>query len=133
MTFVDFLEALGRIAVFKPLPTQADYDLLYAQTGVEIQNCSHFFDVLWQHFGDHGVAEFNRSHELDWQVAETSAGRPLPETISLVCELLIGRIDRDGDGKITSKDWKYRRADFADPDSRVEGGAPQRLFPSQYR
>lgn len=98
-----------------------------------VDNCSRFFDVLWEHFGDNGVNEFNRTHELDWRVEETIQGRPLPETIELVCQLLIGRIDRDGDGKITQKDWQYRRADFTDPDTRVANGAQLRLFPSHYR
>jgi hypothetical protein len=135
MTFVDFLEALGRIAVFKPLPTQQDYDALYAQTGVEISNCARYLDVLWQHGGDHAVHEFNRTHQLDWSVQETSGGRPLHATIELVIELLIGRIDRDGDGKITKRDWGFRRADFAEPTARGgrDGGAPMRVFPSQYR
>jgi len=132
MTFVDFLEALGRIAVFKPLPTLRDFAKLELHTGVVIENCARFFDVLWATQGDHGIIEFNESHELDWRVEETNKGRPLPETIELVVQLLIARIDRDGDGKISRKDWKYRRADFTDPHARAKDSAGARLFPSQY-
>jgi hypothetical protein len=110
-----------------------DYAELEAQTNCgPIENCARFFDVLWATQGDHGVIEFNQSHELDWRVEETSRGRPLPETIELVIQLLIWRLDRDGDGKISRKDWKYRRADFTDPNARAQDGASARFYPSQY-
>jgi len=112
MTFVDFLEALGRIAVFKPLPTQEDYLEVYKQTegAVEIEDCAKFFDHLVVSGGDFAVFKFNEAHDRDWQVDETLAGRPLPESYGLVCQLIIGRLDRDGDGQISRKDWKFRRA-----------------------
>ena len=70
-------------------------------------------DVLWAVGGEHALHKFNRAHERDWELDETSEGRPLAASIELVCQLLIGRIDRDGDGQVTRKDWKLRPADTA--------------------
>jgi hypothetical protein len=124
MTFVDFLEALGRIAVFKPLPDKTAYaDVAKAleakekstsgeTTTVVIKDCAQFFAGLTTLGGEHQINKFNAQHERDWQLDETREGRPLPDSIELVCQLLIGRIDRDGDGQISRKDWKLRPADI---------------------
>lgn len=107
LTFVDFLEALCRIALFKPLPTQRDYAELGAQTGTDVRDCAHFFSELHALGGEIDVAEWAGAHEPDWRVEETRAGRPLPETAELLCQLVVGRLDRDGDGKLSGADWKY--------------------------
>jgi len=134
MTFVDFLEGLGRIAVFKPLPNSAAYrELEKVTAGREeraaadsqpspIESCSQFFDQLWANGGEYALAKFNRAHERDWQLDESAQGRPLADSIELVCQLLIGRIDRNGDGKISRKDWKLR------PDSPQKGGVGGQRF-----
>lgn len=113
MAFTDFVEALGRLACFKPLPTEAQIVAAQQALGDDDYpssafNCADFFDALEQTKRGLGLQAFNMEHCCDWQLEETERGRPLAESIELVCQLLIGRLDTTGDRVITKRDWKYR-------------------------
>lgn len=105
LTFEDFVEALARITTFKPLPTQRDFDELSARSGARVDNCAEFFDALHREGGKAALAAFNDAHEVDWAEAETERGRPLAETLELVLDLVIRRLDQNNDRKLTAVDW----------------------------
>lgn len=73
-------------------------------------NCASFFGALEQTKRSQSLEMFNKENRRDWQIEETARGRPLSESIELVCQLLIGRLDTDGDRMITKKDWKNHPA-----------------------
>ena len=94
LQYVDFLEALARIATFKRLPTKGQL----AQHGCT--SCASFFaqPKLVE-------AELLAAGPMSWQQEETSPV-PLEEPLEMLLSLLVERLDSDGNGVLRAKELK---------------------------
>jgi hypothetical protein len=102
-TFVDFLEALGRMCCFITMPTPellAMYDAKSAKDFYEhVEAGDHDGSVLTKSFG--GTLG-------SWQEQEMS-DEPLAVELGMLIELILDRLDESGDGKVDERDLAARR------------------------
>ena len=99
LTFVDFLEALGRCADMRSVPTDADLGA-YGLQASEIARYEH----LLIEEGDTAKLD-ERRPSSEWGAPKT---RPLAEKVFKLIALILGRLDKDQDGDVDASDFKIR-------------------------
>ncbi len=112
-TYVDFVEALGRLCTFKPLPSRA----LLAQYGA---SSAHEFYAAME-AGEHlGSVLVKTGHlaPVSWEEQESCA-EPLDEPLGVLIELLLDRLDTDADGTVTRREMEAKRMAMAGKKRRV--------------
>jgi len=100
-TFVDFLEMLARLCTFVSLPTPEVLEKYGAKSAMEFYNAIDS--------GHHeGSVLLHDWREVDWRSEEVSTDSLAPD-LTMLIELILDRLDDNGNGRVDRRDLERRR------------------------